>query len=76
MRCYEIWTVPSQRVDAPVGDEARSCWSVLDAITSGEVELVVNTRRPAAALDPALAEMLDEIRPLGDWLESGTTLTA
>jgi hypothetical protein len=81
---------------------------VLDEITSGDVQLVVNTPSPesrpmsdaglirraalaegilcltsidtalaaAAALDPGLADRLDDVRPLGDWLESGSTLTA
>jgi hypothetical protein len=30
----------------------------------------------AAALDPALADRLDEVKPLGEWLEVGTTLPA
>jgi hypothetical protein len=30
----------------------------------------------AAALDPALTARLDDVRPLRDWLESGSTLTA
>jgi carbamoyl-phosphate synthase large subunit len=91
-----------------VGEEAGSGRSVLDAITSGDVLLVVNTPSPesrpmsdaglirraalaegilcltsidtalaaAAALDPALSDRLDEVRPLGDWLAAGTTLPA
>ncbi|MEA2675860.1 MAG: carbamoyl-phosphate synthase large subunit, partial [Chloroflexota bacterium] len=83
-----------------VGEAAEAGRSVLDAITSGEVQLVVNTPSPesrpmndaglirraalaegilcltsidtalaaAAALDPALAEWLDDVRPLGEWL--------
>jgi carbamoyl-phosphate synthase large subunit len=93
---------------ARVGAEAGSARSVLDAVHSGEVLLVVNTPSPesrpmidaglirraalaegilcltsmdtalaaAAALDPALTPQLDDVRPLGAWLEAGTTLTA
>jgi carbamoyl-phosphate synthase large subunit len=91
-----------------VGEEAGSGRSVLDAINSGEVLLVVNTPSPesrpirdaglirraalaegilcltsidtalaaAAALDPALAEHLDDVRPLGEWLNTRTGLAA
>ena len=91
-----------------LGEEAGSGRSVLDAVHSGEVLLVVNTPSPesrpisdaghirraalgegilcltsidtalaaAAALDPALAGQLDEVRSLGEWLEAGTTLAA
>jgi carbamoyl-phosphate synthase large subunit len=86
--------------------EAAPGRSVLDAVRSGEVQLVVNTPSPesrtmsdagrirmaalaegilcltsidtalaaAAALDPELAPDLDEVRPLGDWLEANATL--
>ncbi|MEP7360957.1 MAG: carbamoyl-phosphate synthase large subunit, partial [Chloroflexota bacterium] len=86
-----------------VGEEA-SGRSVLDAVRSGEVQLVVNTPSPesqtmsdasrirmaalgegilcltsidtalaaAAALDPALADSLDEVRSLGEWLKVGS----
>ncbi|MDL2335744.1 MAG: carbamoyl-phosphate synthase large subunit [Chloroflexota bacterium] len=91
---------------ARVGEEAGSGRSVLDAVRSGEVLLVVNTPSPesrpmrdagdirraalaegilcltsvdtalaaSAALDPSLAERLEEVRPLGEWLEAGATL--
>ncbi len=94
---------------ARVGEEgAPGHRSVLEAISSGEVLLVVNTPSPesrpvidagairlaalaegilcltsidtalaaAAALDPAVAEHLDDVRPLGEWLAAGTTLAA
>ncbi len=91
-----------------LGEGDGSGRSVLDAIRSTEVLLVVNTPSPesrpvkdageirkaalaegilcltsidtalaaAAALDPALARQLDEVRSLDEWLEAGTTLAA
>ncbi|MEP7379953.1 MAG: carbamoyl-phosphate synthase large subunit, partial [Chloroflexota bacterium] len=93
---------------ARVGEAAGSGRSVLDAVRSGEVLLVVNTPSPesrpmsdaglirmaalgegilcltsidtalaaVAALDPALAGRLDEVRPLGEWLELDASLAA
>ncbi|MEX2547484.1 MAG: carbamoyl-phosphate synthase large subunit, partial [Chloroflexota bacterium] len=87
---------------ARVGDGSTGR-SVIDAIASGEVLLVVNTPSPesrpvrdagairmaataegilcltsidtalaaAAALDPAAAEHLDDVRPLDEWLAAG-----
>ena len=84
---------------ARVGEEGRR--TVLDAIGSGEVGLVVNTPSPesrpvqdagairraalaegilcltsidtavaaAQALDPSLAELFADVRPLGEWLD-------
>ncbi|HLB45144.1 MAG TPA: hypothetical protein VJK49_07110, partial [Candidatus Limnocylindrales bacterium] len=91
-----------------VGEERPGSRSVLAAVDSGEVLLVVNTPSPesrpisdageirkaalaegilcltsidtalaaAAALDPALAEHLDDVRPLGEWLEASASLAA
>ena len=91
-----------------VGEQAVPGRSVLEAIASGDVLLVVNTPSPesrpvrdagairlaaiaegilcltsidtalaaAAALDPAVADHLDDVRPLGEWLAAGTTLAA
>ena len=85
---------------ARVGDESGSSRSVLDAISSGNVLLVVNTPSPesrpmrdagairmaataegilcltsidtalaaAAALDPVASGLLDDVRPLDEWL--------
>jgi carbamoyl-phosphate synthase large subunit len=89
-----------------VGDESAGR-SVLEAIASGEVRLVVNTPSPesrpvrdagairmaataegilcltsmdtalaaAAALDPAAADLLDDVRPLDEWLAIGPPRT-
>jgi len=91
-----------------LGEEAGAGRSVLDAVRSGDVLLVVNTPSPesrpvtdaglirraalaegilcltsidtalaaAAALDPALVEHIDDVRPLGEWLNTGTSLAA
>ena len=93
---------------ARMGEEGGGTRSVLDAIASGEVLLVVNTPSPesrpvrdageirmaalsegilcltaietalaaAAALDPEIADRLDDVRPLGDWLLAGKTIAA
>jgi carbamoyl-phosphate synthase large subunit len=85
---------------ARLGEDGAGGRSVLEAIASGEVLLVVNTPSPesrpirdagairmaainegilcltsidtavavAAALDPAIAEQMDDVRPLGEWL--------
>ena len=91
-----------------VGEEASTDRSVLEAIASGDVLLVVNTPSPesrpvrdagairmaaiaegilcltsidtalaaAAALDPAVADRLTDVRPLDEWLALGSTLAA
>jgi carbamoyl-phosphate synthase large subunit len=87
-----------------LGEEGPAPRSVLDAIASTDVLLVVNTPSPesrpmrdageirraalaegilcltsidtalaaAAALDPEIANQLDDVRPLGEWLEQNT----
>jgi carbamoyl-phosphate synthase large subunit len=91
-----------------VGEEGPAGRSVLEAIASGEVLLVVNTPSPAsgpmqdageirraalaegilclttidtalaaaAALDPDILGLLDDVRSLGEWLEAGAILPA
>ncbi|HYI22790.1 MAG TPA: carbamoyl-phosphate synthase large subunit, partial [Candidatus Limnocylindrales bacterium] len=89
-----------------LGEAAHGGRTVLDAIASGDVLLVVNTPSPesrpvrdagairraalaegiicltsidtalaaAAALDPAIADRIADVRPLGEWLEQPAAL--
>ena len=89
-----------------LGEATDGGRTVLDAIASGDVLLVVNTPSPesrpvrdagairlaalaegivcltsidtalaaAAALDPAIADRLADVRPLGSWLEADTVV--